>query len=241
MTFQIRLVIVTLILLVSPSGCGPERALDDVGVVDADSDMRDPDAAEVEVDAAPVFDAEPESDLTGPPDAPSGDTLVDGDADTFDEFVPPPELVLLMDHDLWEEVPLSEDPYADHQPEEILCNPEAIYLEERTLEVDTGLCNYVSLRQPMVEAVEVGDTIEIAYWHGPLISAEIAEAHTAIMLGDEVLWERTIAIPHPGNFFFEEIQLRHHIPAGTRLLFHLHNHGINSWMLAYVAKFTPGE
>ncbi len=145
----------------------------------------------------------------------------------------------LIDHHKWVAVESTEDPFPSHRPEEIVC-PDYAYKVEgegdaELFEVETDLCNYVTLVQNSIRSGQAGDEIEIVLWHLNLIAAEAAEAHVALQLGSELLWEQNIAIPGPEAMYTPVVSLAKDWPAGTPVYLHLHNHGANSWRFLTLA------
>ena len=87
---------------------------------------------------------------------------------------------------------------------------------------------------PIHEPATVGDLLSVELWHTGLDAAEEAEAHAAIVLGDEVLWEAFVDIPDDARVWSLELELPADVPRGELLGLHLHNHGDNVWKLGPV-------
>ena len=143
------------------------------------------------------------------------------------------EVGSLVNHTLWEYIPLEDDPYSALATEESSC-PEGGYKVEgegsdQILEIDTGICNFVTLEQPLPRSLKAGDTLEWSLWHLTLVYLEPAEAYVAMTIGDELLWERTMPIPSPAAAYSQEITAPMAFDAGEPIRIHLHNHGNNSW------------
>jgi hypothetical protein len=146
------------------------------------------------------------------------------------------EAVLLADD--WIPVSAAEDTFAD-RPALVTCPAGAAVAEflsaERVLGIDTGDCSYVSAAQPTKRAIAIGETIKVRLWHFDLSAPEPAEAHAALVIDDlEVLNER-VAIPAPGGLIVKQVRVDRPVPIGSQALFHLHNHGANSWALVEVS------
>lgn len=120
------------------------------------------------------------------------------------------------------------DPLPDHQPESLSCD-EGWHLESGGIEIDTGACNYLSLGQPLLESLELGDPLELQLWWQTLASVEPAAGHLAIFVDDELLWEELVAIPGPADTRTLELDSPVEAPVGATLTLHLHNHGYNTW------------
>jgi hypothetical protein len=138
----------------------------------------------------------------------------------------------LVDPQAWITTEASLDPRPDHRPASVICPPSAHALEFGVLEVDTGQCNYLSVSQPLAHAIAPGDVLRVTVWWQPLIAAEPAQGHLALLVDDELLWETHVAIPGEADLRQIEFESPLAAEAGDRLTFHLHNHGYNSWTFA---------
>jgi hypothetical protein len=137
----------------------------------------------------------------------------------------------LIDHEKWVVLEASDDPLADHRPETIECGIAGWYLETSKLEVDTNLCNYLAVGQPSLVALEQGQMVEVIFYHFDLVAPEPALAHVAILIDEQVLWEQEIVIPGDANVFQETFVSPISAEPGSPVVFHLHNHGQNTWVL----------
>ncbi len=151
----------------------------------------------------------------------------------------------LVDHDAWTVVEADADPF-DDRPETVDCSRLAwaaeVLGEEPTLEVDTTACDYLSVSQPALTDVRVGETVEAMVWHSDLVAAEDAEAHVAVAVAGAVWWEVRLPIP-AGEGLDASLQSRvweaeEPIAEGAEVVFHLHNHGQNSYNLIHVRRVT---
>lgn len=142
----------------------------------------------------------------------------------------------LIDHEAWQILAADGDPLADHRPETIDCGLAGWYVEvsepdTSKLEVDTNFCNYLAVGQPSLVALEQGQIVELIFYHFDLVAPEPALAHVAILIDDQVLWEQEIAIPGDATVFQEEFASPISAELGSQVVFHLHNHGQNTWVL----------
>lgn len=164
-------------------------------------------------------------------------TVTDAASDTGADIPFEDPLTPLVDHTQWQQLDAAADPFPGHRPTELECSEAGIYNEDGYLEIDTGSCNYVSVSQLTLADVVPGETLEASLWYGPLIAEGAFEAHAAIVLDGEVVWERQIPIPNPGGLAVATFAPERSYPAGTPIVFHLHNHGLNTWTLVYIGKF----
>ena len=145
-----------------------------------------------------------------------------------------PDLGLsLIDHSAWQLVPSEEDPFWDTVEESVPC-PEAAYGVEGSgdasfYEVETTDCNYLTVFQPSLLDVKSGDTLKASLWHLPLAALEPAEAKLFVSIAGEILLEADIPVPSSEEVYSPNIVADFSAPAGSPIVFHVHNHGINSW------------
>lgn len=169
--------------------------------------------------------------LDGPGEVLTGETGETGDGD------PPAGLaVALVDAGAWSSAPLASDPLAAHQPEEVVCLPGAWVEEFGVLEASTETCNYLSLEQPLAAGLEAGDRVAIELWWAALLAPEPAAGHLALLVDGELLWETWVEIPAKADARRFEFASPISAEPGARVIFHLHNHGQNTWTLATVER-----
>ncbi len=129
----------------------------------------------------------------------------------------------------WEALPPSEDPLPEHRPDEVSCAPGGWFVEDGRIEVQTGICDYVTLGQPLLREVREGDLVRVLAWHQGLDAAEPAEAHIALFVDGVRLWEAWAPIPSEATIFSETVAAPVDAPMGAPVILHLHNHGFNAW------------
>jgi hypothetical protein len=137
----------------------------------------------------------------------------------------------LIDHQQWQVVDAAADPLADHRPESVDCGSDGWLVEATTLEVRTDFCNYLAVGQPSLVALEQDQLVQVIFYHYDLVAPEPALGHVAIMIDGQMLWEQEIAIPGDANVFIEEFASPITAELGSQVVFHLHNHGPNAWVL----------
>jgi len=152
----------------------------------------------------------------------------------------------LVEEDSWSQTSAADDPLASHRPESVECPEEATGQEELngepSLSIDTSNCNYFSGRQPSLSAIEKGDQLEARLWHFALTGEEGTEAHAAIVIDGEVVWETTVDIPsEEGELLNPTWTAESDVPAGAPVTFHLHNHGDNQWNFIELVNNGPSE
>ena len=68
-----------------------------------------------------------------------------------------------------------------------------------------------------------------------------AEAHAAIIVGDDVVWDIQIEIPTGSAMEIGYFTCEKAYDLGTPVHFHLHNHGANEWALVGINVYTNAE
>ena len=154
-----------------------------------------------------------------------------------DEDPSDPEPVELVRYDAWERVTEpSADAFADQRPADAVCDDAGWFADPiaQTLEIQTEVCDYVTLRQPTLAAIEPGDVVTVFAFHDLLTAPEPAQGYLALALDGEIEWEFAVPIPGDAASIEEQFTIDRSIPAGTELQFHVHNHGPNTWELLAV-------
>jgi len=139
------------------------------------------------------------------------------------------EPVALLTAAGWEVMSAAADPFPQERPASFEC-PDWCYGEEGGgFEVNTDICVYGAFEQPIAAPVQAGDRLVVNLWHESLWAPEPAEAHVAIGVGDQRLWEASIVIPSEANVILAETEAEVSLPAGSAAWVHIHNHGGNSY------------
>jgi hypothetical protein len=104
-------------------------------------------------------------------------------------------------------------------------------LETEIFEIETNDCTYASFAQPTARPLAAGDSVALELWHLQLWAPVATTGHIAVMIDDWLVWEQAPAIPGSATHFAPTVVVPRSIPAGSRVVFHLHNHGTNSYRL----------
>ncbi len=130
------------------------------------------------------------------------------------------------------------DPLPMHAPAEVDC---AIGFKDEfgVFEVDTGLCNYGVFSQLTAVDIGPGDLVESVFTHDDLVAPEPAQGHIALAIGGRIIYEAYVDIPQPYGLLEGQWYPDVLIPAGTPVVFHVHNHGYNSWRVVSIKAKTP--
>lgn len=103
------------------------------------------------------------------------------------------------------------------------------------------LCNWLTLEQPSLRAIQAGDQVEIRAYHFTLTAPPGEEARLSFVVGDELAFDERIPIdPRLGAQFLSTIWTSpKDYPQGTPLLWHVDNHGTNEYLLIEVNVVLP--
>ncbi len=143
----------------------------------------------------------------------------------------------LVNHDLWEPADAEHDSFAD-RPDTVNCPPSGYGVEDGFFEVTTDACDYATFKQLALIGATTTDQLRLIFWHSPLSAPEPAEAHVAVGVNGQVLWERYISIPNDAIVYDETISILEDFDKGDSLHYHLHNHGSNSWRLGSLERIS---
>jgi len=198
-------------------GCSSDDTTDDNGTT--------ADTGQVHTDGGDVHDHDAHEHRDGG----SG-----GDEDTGGDTTP------LTSYDSWQTISANGDPLAEHRPETVECPDDSYGTEtlnnDQTLTIDTGNCNYFAGRQQTIDSIEEGDQLRARIWHFELTASESATAHAALLIDGNVVWEKNVEIPAGSDLYAPEWTAKRSYPEGTPVVFHLHNHGSNSWNFIELVK-----
>lgn len=128
------------------------------------------------------------------------------------------------------------DPLPSHRPTDPSCPAGSVLVEGGSIEVNTGICHYAWLQQPIAADLRPGDTVELVFWHSTLVADGPAEGHIALFVGEHALYDRVVSIPSDAAAYTETADVDFSVPEGEILTLHLHNHGVNTWNLLRVER-----
>ena len=147
----------------------------------------------------------------------------------------PPPTGPIIALDAFEPLNAADDPFADHRPEGELCSTGGWGIEAGVFEVETDICTYATFAQPLLRDIPAGEELRITLWHLGLFADPPAEGHVVLAVNDQQLFEVRPSIPATAEIWDELVTLDNDLWRGETLLFHIHNHGANSWRLGEVS------
>lgn len=125
------------------------------------------------------------------------------------------------------------------RPDDWFCDPTSFRFEilsgQPSVEVKSELCNFLTIRQPIPEAVRQGDEIYIGLWHFQLTIPSGAIAYMAVSANGCVLWEAQRRIPTTAALLEARFPAPFPMPDGTPVEFHVQNHGANTYHLLEIS------
>lgn len=146
---------------------------------------------------------------------------------------------MLIDPDGWAIVEGEADPFADERPGDAVCDPSAVTQElfggEPALEVWTGPCDWVSVAQPLRAGLPAGAAVTLRLWHFELTAPAPGEARLAVAIDGARVWETKIPIPSPSGLVRETWTMPRAAAEGAPVVFHLDNHGANTYALVEIS------
>ena len=166
----------------------------------------------------------------------------DGIEDETGLFDSDSNAVDLVSYEKWSVLDGSLDPHPEHRTTDHNCDPNGVLAEDEVLEINTNDCGYAIVGQPIQHDVQIGDEVELLLYHSALSSIDQpAEGHFSLWIGDNLFWERTVSIPAASEIYAVPLVVDWAAPAGELARIHLHNHGGNSWRVAYIRRIQATE
>ncbi len=144
-----------------------------------------------------------------------------------------PGAVIVAQSDAWQANDTMVDPFPEHFDDQP-CGPGAVRVEGEFLEINTGICGYNVLTQPTPTPIPSGATLTSDIIHQRLFAPTAAEAHVAMTLGGDIVWDESIPLPTDLEVWSISWNAPSAYPAGTPWVLHLHNHGSNTWLFGPV-------
>lgn len=132
------------------------------------------------------------------------------------------------------------DVFAAERPPDATCDDAGYLVEPLTqaFEVQTDVCDFLTVRQATREPLAPGDVVSIQTFHYELQAPGPGEGYLGFALDGSVVWEVRVPIPGEAGVLAGEVTIDRALPAGSEMQFHVHNHGANSWELRSV-MVTP--
>jgi hypothetical protein len=139
-----------------------------------------------------------------------------------------------------------DDPFGE-PPAGWACDPSGWGTErfglEESLVVRTQLCDFASFSQPITRRLHRGDRLFLRAWHDPLTAwdteAGTVAAHLGLAIDGRLVWGVQVPIPNAGQIVLADVDMPVDVPAGADAVFHVDNHGANTYHLLEVSVRRP--
>lgn len=143
----------------------------------------------------------------------------------------------LVPLEAWSSVARDDDPFVTDPEAAPACVGPGFRLEtaEQRLEFETGLCNWVTLTGKALFDVRRDQQLQLEFSHYNLDAAAPATAELKLAFPDCDVWTKQIAIPGAAAVYKEQFASPCTLTAGQDVLFHLHNHGQNTYQVQDLA------
>lgn len=133
---------------------------------------------------------------------------------------------------------LPEGPFAAVEgPSLVACGQGGLLPEGDSLEIRTAWCDPADVTAPLPVDVTAGTRLDLTLSHSALV-ADGGEAHFAVLVGDELVWEARTTLPAPAAFLAPRVALQRAHVAGEPVVVHVHNHGSNAYAI-HGLRFLP--
>jgi hypothetical protein len=143
----------------------------------------------------------------------------------------------LVAYDAWSGVEREADPFVIDAGAVPDCLGPGFYAEPDLgwVEIDTAECSWVTLRASAAAAVKGGSRLRVVVSHYDLDAPEPARAELKLAFGACEIWSKTVDIPGLAAVYEQELDSPCASERGGPVLFHLDNHGQNTWQLQELA------
>ena len=147
----------------------------------------------------------------------------------------------LVEGDAWRILDPEADPYRAALVGRTRCDRTDFGEEYGGVELSTVRCGYLTLSQGLQRSIARGALIELQFWHSSLVSERPHEGLIALRIGEEELLRQPISIPADAKSWTLRWESERALDVDTEVLFHVHNHGANSYVLYRLSVGLPEE
>jgi hypothetical protein len=150
-----------------------------------------------------------------------------------------PQWLPLVSAHLWSEAGADDDPFGYPEATSAECTAEGHGPEEiggeLGYEIDTGVCNALTVVQTALVEAPADSELRIRVWHETLEAPEPATGVVAVAVAGQVVLEHEVGIPAEAGLIDQTATLPIDTELDTLVAFHVHNHGRNTWALLEVS------
>lgn len=101
--------------------------------------------------------------------------------------------------------------------------------DEAVFDVDTFRCSWATLEQPLLQDIEGADRIRVRIFYFSQLATFLTEGRNVLTVGDQVVLDESVALPTESGLLGFEAPLPLSGAQGDRVVWHVANHGENSW------------
>lgn len=142
---------------------------------------------------------------------------------------------LLVDIEDWALLDPASDPWPGGASREA-CRPRAAHPEAGFVEIDTEICDWVSISAPLRSPIRRGDRLEFLFFHTALVAPEPTQATVGLMIGEVIVWELALEVPAATDFYEVQVDDPPRARRETAATLHVHNHGANSYRFGQLRR-----
>jgi len=125
------------------------------------------------------------------------------------------------------------------------CGPLDVKAEDlggsRSFSITTLFCSWGTAETRALAAIAEGDPLKVRIWHFSHIKIQNAEARIVIAVEGRTLWETRVPLPTEGALLVDDFPAPFAIAKDAKILWHVANHGQNSWNFLTLESSTEGE
>ena len=89
----------------------------------------------------------------------------------------------------------------------------------------------MSLVQLLSYNIEAGEILRLNLWHSILLNHSPVSGLISVQIANQVIWSQTLNIPGPAESWTLELISPQNFEIGDQIIFHVRNHGANSYTL----------
>ena len=100
---------------------------------------------------------------------------------------------------------------------------------DQTFTIETRYCSRLTVEAETLEDIEQGEALQLRLWHATLLPYGPAIAELVVSIDGDEVFEQIVPIPGNSELIADTVFCPDDIPRGTRVSWHVSNHGANSW------------
>lgn len=148
----------------------------------------------------------------------------------------------LVSPEAWQLVDEGDDPFEPRDDSATItrCDASAVMTEDyegqETWTVDTSTCNWVTVEQPLLQALSAGDEVRVELFWFSQVSFIGGPAEVKLAIDGDTVLSELVDIPTEFSLLDRTITMEADAAQGAPVHFHIGNHGANTWNLLDVTR-----